>query len=97
MRAQKLPFLLNILRWLLVAIPATWTNSWLGYVQNKLAIAYRTRLTEEVLKQYLGQQQEGPEGKVYYKICGYRCSQSLSLKLIPLEPILMTGSKTLIR
>ena len=69
MRAQTLPFLLNILRWLLVAIPATWTNSWLSYVQNKLAIAYRTRLTEEVLKQYLGHQQEGPEGKIYYKIC----------------------------
>jgi ATP-binding cassette, subfamily D (ALD), peroxisomal long-chain fatty acid import protein len=73
-RAQPLPFLLNILRWLLVAIPATWTNSWLSYVQNKLAIAYRTRLTEEVLKQYLGHQQEGPEGKVYYKICGYKYS-----------------------
>ncbi|KAF8506877.1 adrenoleukodystrophy protein [Russula emetica] len=67
-RAQTIPFLLNILRWLLVAIPATWTNSWLSYVQNKLAIAYRTRLTEEILKQYLGHQQEGPEGKVYYKI-----------------------------
>ncbi|OBZ79919.1 ATP-binding cassette sub-family D member 2 [Grifola frondosa] len=39
-RAQPLLFLLNILRWLLVAIPATWTNSWLSYVQNKLALAY---------------------------------------------------------
>ncbi|KAH9982714.1 adrenoleukodystrophy protein [Lactifluus volemus] len=67
-RVQTVPFLLNILRWLLVAIPATWTNSWLSYVQNKLAIAYRTRLTEEVLKQYLGHQQEGPEGKIYYKL-----------------------------
>jgi len=67
-RAQPLPFLLNILRWLLVAIPATWTNSWLSYIQNKLAIVYRTRLTEEVLKQYLGHQQEGSDGKVYYKI-----------------------------
>ncbi|KAF8272965.1 adrenoleukodystrophy protein [Lactarius quietus] len=67
-RAQTVPFLLNIIRWLLVAIPATWTNSWLSYIQNKLAIAYRTRLTEEVLTQYLGNQQEGPEGKVYYKL-----------------------------
>jgi ATP-binding cassette, subfamily D (ALD), peroxisomal long-chain fatty acid import protein len=74
-RAQTLPFLLNILRWLLVAIPATWTNSWLSYVQNKLAIAYRTRLTEEVLKQYLGHQQEGPEGKTYYKLCEYKVTQ----------------------
>ncbi|KAF8266209.1 ABC transporter transmembrane region 2-domain-containing protein [Lactarius quietus] len=38
-RAQTVPFLLNIIRWLLVAIPATWTNSWLSYIQNKLAIA----------------------------------------------------------
>ncbi|KII93685.1 hypothetical protein PLICRDRAFT_171408 [Plicaturopsis crispa FD-325 SS-3] len=67
-RAQPMQFALNILRWLLVAIPATWTNSWLSYVQNKLAIAYRTRLTEEVMKQYLGEEGEGPDGKVYYKL-----------------------------
>ncbi|KAF8167808.1 ABC transporter transmembrane region 2-domain-containing protein [Crassisporium funariophilum] len=67
-RAQPLEFFWNILRWLLVAIPATWTNSWLGYVQNKLAIAYRTRLTREVVSQYLGEEGEGPEGKVYYKL-----------------------------
>lgn len=68
-RGQTLQFFLNILRWLLVAIPATWTNSWLSYVQNKLAIAYRTRLTQEVMKQYLGEEAEGPDGKVYYKLC----------------------------
>jgi ATP-binding cassette, subfamily D (ALD), peroxisomal long-chain fatty acid import protein len=67
-RKEPLQFLFNIIRWLLVAIPATWTNSWLSYVQNKLAIAYRTRLTQEVMKQYLGDE-EGPDGKVYYKLC----------------------------
>ncbi|KAG6335624.1 hypothetical protein ID866_3460 [Astraeus odoratus] len=67
-RGHSLQFLLNIIRWLLVAVPATWTNSWLSYVQSKLAIAYRTRLTQEVLKQYLGEEAEGPEGKVYYKL-----------------------------
>ncbi|TFY64759.1 hypothetical protein EVG20_g5840 [Dentipellis fragilis] len=67
-RAQTLPFLFNILRWLLVAIPATWCNSWLSYVQNKLALAYRTRLTREVLSEYLGDVNEGPDGKVYYKL-----------------------------
>lgn len=67
-RGQSLQFLLNIIRWLLVAIPATWTNSWLSYVQNKLALAYRTRLTREVLKMYLGDEADGPEGKVYYKL-----------------------------
>lgn len=68
-RGQSLQFLLNIIRWLLVAIPATWTNSWLSYVQNKLALAYRTRLTKEVLGMYLGDEADGPEGKVYYKLC----------------------------
>ncbi|KAJ7071457.1 adrenoleukodystrophy protein [Mycena amicta] len=68
-RAQPKQFFLNILRWLLVAVPATWTNSWLNYIQSKLAIAYRTRLTNEVLGQYLGETAgEGPEGKVYYKL-----------------------------
>ncbi|KAF9023400.1 hypothetical protein BDZ89DRAFT_1018190 [Hymenopellis radicata] len=67
-RAQPLEFFLNITRWLLVAIPATWTNSWLSYIQNKLSIAYRTRLTKVVLQQYLGEEDEGPQGKVYYKI-----------------------------
>ncbi|ETW87611.1 ABC transporter [Heterobasidion irregulare TC 32-1] len=67
-RAETLPFLFNISRWLLVAIPATWTNSWLSYVQNKLAIAYRTRLTKEVLHEYLGNEQEDPQDKVYYKL-----------------------------
>ncbi|VDB93410.1 unnamed protein product [Peniophora sp. CBMAI 1063] len=66
-RAQAVPFMLNILRWLLVAIPATWTNSWLSYVQNKLAIAYRTRLTDVVLGQYLGDEND-PSDKVYYKL-----------------------------
>lgn len=67
-RAQPVQFFWNILRWLLVAIPATWTNSWLSYIQNKLAIAYRTRLTQEVMKHYLGEEGEGPDGKVYYKL-----------------------------
>ena len=69
-RAKPLEFFSNILRWLLVAIPATWTNSWLSYIQSKLAIAYRTRLTNLVMQEYLGEKNEvGPGGKVYYKIC----------------------------
>ncbi|KAL5535281.1 PXA2 [Sanghuangporus sanghuang] len=65
-RAQPLPFLLNILRWLLVAIPATACNSLLSYIQNKLAIAYRTRLTAEVMKQYLGT--DNDQNMVFYKM-----------------------------
>lgn len=71
-RAKPLPFFWNILRWLLVAIPATWTNSWLTYTQNKLALAYRTRLTTEVMKDYLGEKGENVGGKVYYKLCAYK-------------------------
>jgi ATP-binding cassette subfamily D (ALD) long-chain fatty acid import protein len=67
-RAEPIPFLLNIVRWLLVAIPATWTNSWLSYIQNKLSIAYRSRLTNEMMRQYLGDSTTGPDGKVYYKL-----------------------------
>ncbi|RDX56213.1 hypothetical protein OH76DRAFT_1337713 [Lentinus brumalis] len=66
-RAQPAAFLLNILKWLLVAIPATWTNSWLSYVQNKLALAYRTRLTQEVMRQYLGDEKDN-DVKVFYKL-----------------------------
>lgn len=75
--------MLNILRWLLVAIPATACNSLLSYIQNKLAIAYRTRLTREVLKQYLGDELD--ETKIYYKmgLCflSHR-SRSLSLSVL---------------
>ncbi|KAF9650711.1 adrenoleukodystrophy protein [Thelephora ganbajun] len=65
-RARPLEFFFNILRWLLVAIPATWTNSWLSYIQSKLALAYRTRLTQAVIGEYLGD--DGAGDKMYYKI-----------------------------
>ena len=86
MRAQPVPFLLNILRWLLVAIPATWTNSWLSYVQNKLALAYRTRLTREVMKQYLGDEMDPNDVKVFYKLG--ECARSLSIWHSPMLQLL---------
>lgn len=46
-------FLLHILYWMIVAIPATYTNSMLNFLQNKLAIAFRTRLTEYIHQHYL--------------------------------------------
>lgn len=36
-------FLKNIAKWLAVAIPATFTNSMLEYLQSELGLAYRTR------------------------------------------------------
>lgn len=78
-RAQPVPFLLNILKWLLVAIPATWTNSQLNYVQSKLALAYRTRLTNEVITKYLGDEENND--KVYYKLGPYSLDLVLSRHL----------------
>ncbi|WVO13006.1 hypothetical protein L204_100615 [Cryptococcus depauperatus] len=46
-------FILNIAKWLFVAIPATYTNSMLEYLQSELGLAYRTRLTQHALKNYL--------------------------------------------
>lgn len=38
---------------MLIALPATYTNSMLGYLQGKLTIAFRTRLTTHLHNQYL--------------------------------------------
>jgi ATP-binding cassette subfamily D (ALD) long-chain fatty acid import protein len=36
-------FLSNLAKWLAIAIPATFTNSMLEYLQSELGLAYRTR------------------------------------------------------
>lgn len=46
-------FLLGIVWWMVVAVPATFTNSMLQYLQGTLALRYRTRLTDAILKRYL--------------------------------------------
>ncbi|KAI8902066.1 ABC transporter transmembrane region 2-domain-containing protein [Globomyces pollinis-pini] len=46
-------FLLNILFWMLIAIPATYTNSMLTFLQGKLAIGFRSRLTNYLHTRYL--------------------------------------------
>ena len=46
---------------MLVAIPATDCNSMLAYMQSKLALAFRTRLTAHVHSLYMA-------NKVFYKI-----------------------------
>ncbi|WWD18145.1 hypothetical protein CI109_102594 [Kwoniella shandongensis] len=51
--AQPHLFLMNLTKWLLVAIPATYTNSMLEYLQSELGLAYRTRLTKHALSTYL--------------------------------------------
>lgn len=52
-RGQGKLFLKRIAVWMTVAIPATYTNSFLAYIQSKLALAYRSRLTVYVHEQYL--------------------------------------------
>ncbi|GAA6023383.1 hypothetical protein JCM10207_002527 [Rhodosporidiobolus poonsookiae] len=60
-RAQPKQFLLRICAWMAVAVPATYTNSMLTFLQSKLAIAYRTRLTAKIHNDYLS-------GTTYYAL-----------------------------
>ncbi|KIW14192.1 hypothetical protein PV08_06973 [Exophiala spinifera] len=46
-------FILGLVWWMLVAIPATFTNSMLQYHQTRLALTYRTRLVNHVHEKYL--------------------------------------------
>jgi len=48
-------FLMRILWWMLIAVPATFTNSMLAYHQSELSLRYRTRLTEYIHDKYLSQ------------------------------------------
>ena len=52
-RAQPRAFLSGIARWMLVAVPATYTNSMLGFLQARLALALRSRLTDHLHARYL--------------------------------------------
>ncbi|EFW99459.1 ABC fatty acid transporter [Grosmannia clavigera kw1407] len=52
-RGQGQQFLRRIAWWMVVAVPATFTNSMLAYHQAQLALRYRTRLTQHIHEQYL--------------------------------------------
>lgn len=52
-RGKGKDFLLGLVWWMIVAIPATFTNSMLSYHQCRLALQYRTRLTNHIHHQYL--------------------------------------------
>ncbi|EJU00883.1 hypothetical protein DACRYDRAFT_95201 [Dacryopinax primogenitus] len=82
-RAQPKQFLLNIAKWMAVAVPATYTNSMLSYVQSKLAIAYRTRLTREVMDLYLGK--EGESSQAFYQLANLDDRTSDADQLITLD------------
>ncbi|KAK8134282.1 ABC transporter transmembrane region 2-domain-containing protein [Apiospora sp. TS-2023a] len=48
-------FLMRIMWWMLIAMPATFTNSMLSYHQAELSLKYRTRLTQHIHDKYLSQ------------------------------------------
>ncbi|CAG5156111.1 uncharacterized protein ALTATR162_LOCUS3989 [Alternaria atra] len=54
-RGKGREFLLGLVWWMAVAIPATFTNSMLSYHQCKLSLQYRTRLTNHIHSKYLSQ------------------------------------------
>ncbi|CAG8957726.1 hypothetical protein HYFRA_00000062 [Hymenoscyphus fraxineus] len=52
-RGKGRDFLIGIVWWMLIAIPATFTNSMLSYHQCKLSLQYRTKLTNYIHDKYL--------------------------------------------
>ncbi|KAG2198072.1 hypothetical protein INT47_011907 [Mucor saturninus] len=54
-------FLTGLAYWFAIAVPATYTNSMIRYLQSKLSIGFRTRLTDYLHKLYLDDQ------KTFYK------------------------------
>ncbi|KAJ2484203.1 ATP-binding cassette long-chain fatty acid transporter pxa1 [Coemansia sp. RSA 2320] len=61
-RGQGRRFLAGLLSWFAIAIPATYTNSMIRFLESKLALAFRTRLTQYVHDLYLN------DNLSYYKL-----------------------------
>ncbi|KAN0112215.1 ATP-binding cassette sub-family D protein-like protein member 1 [Hyaloscypha variabilis] len=52
-RGRGRDFLIGIVWWMVIAVPATFTNSMLSYHQCQLSLQYRTRLTNYIHEKYL--------------------------------------------
>lgn len=54
-------FIYLMMKWMAIAIPATYINSMINYLENKLSIAFRTRLVSHCYKLYMA-------NETYYRI-----------------------------
>ena len=51
--SHALTLFFSITKWLGIALPATYLNSMIKFLESKLALAFRTRLSTFVYKQYM--------------------------------------------